>query len=65
MHAVGRQARRKIERRNGYAPDFAAVFHGIDRRLVSFMKSMSSDTAREDRSRLQSQKFYRKINGRF
>jgi hypothetical protein len=38
MHAVGRQARRKIERRNGYAPDFAAVFHGIDRRLVSFME---------------------------
>jgi hypothetical protein len=38
MHAVGRQARRKVERRNGYAPDFAAVFHGVDRRLVSFME---------------------------
>jgi hypothetical protein len=38
MYAVGRQARRKIESRNGYAPDFATIFHGIDRRVVSLME---------------------------
>ena len=38
MHAVGRQARRRVEGRAGFAPDFAAVFHGIDQKLVSFME---------------------------
>jgi hypothetical protein len=26
------------QRRNGYAPDLAAIFHGMDRRLVSLME---------------------------
>lgn len=38
MHAVGRQARRRIEGKDGFAPDFAAVFHSVDRKLVSFME---------------------------
>lgn len=38
MHAIGRQARRRIEGREGFAPDFAAVFHCVDRKLVSFME---------------------------
>jgi hypothetical protein len=37
MHAVGRQARRRIEGKEGCAPDFAAVFHGQDSKRVSFM----------------------------
>jgi hypothetical protein len=37
MHAVGRQARRRVGGRDGFAPDFAAVFHGVDPKLVSFM----------------------------
>jgi hypothetical protein len=52
MHAVGRQTRRRIEGREGFAPDFAAVFHGQDPKRVSFMevarveKGQSSDAAR-------------------
>lgn len=38
MHAVGRQARRRVEGRDGFAPDFAAVFHGQDRKRVSFIE---------------------------
>lgn len=37
MHAVGRQARRKIDGKGGFAPDFAAVFHGQDAKRVSYM----------------------------
>jgi hypothetical protein len=38
MHAVGRQARRKIEGKSGFALDFAAVFHDVDPKLVSYME---------------------------
>lgn len=38
MHAVGRQARRKIEGRTGFAPDFRAVFHFMERKLISFVE---------------------------
>lgn len=38
MHAVGRQARRRARDGEGFTPDFAATFHGIDRRLVSFIE---------------------------
>lgn len=38
MHAVGRQARRRVEGREGFAPDFAAVFHNQDPKRVSFME---------------------------
>jgi hypothetical protein len=38
MHAVGRQARRKLQGRDGFAPDFAAVFHTVDRKLISFIE---------------------------
>ena len=38
MHAVGRQARYRATHGKGFLPDFAATFHGIDRRLVSFME---------------------------
>jgi hypothetical protein len=37
MHAVGRQTRRRIEGREGFAQDFAAVFHGQDPKRISFM----------------------------
>lgn len=38
MHAVGRQARRRVEGREGFAPDFAAVFHNQDPKRVSFIE---------------------------
>ena len=38
MHAVGRQARRRVEGRDGFAPDFAAVFHNQDPNRVSYME---------------------------
>jgi hypothetical protein len=37
VHAVGRQARRRIEGREGFAPDFAAVFHNQDPKRVSYI----------------------------
>lgn len=37
-HAVGRQARQTLKQRGAFAKDFQAVFHGIDRKLVSFME---------------------------
>lgn len=37
MHAVGRQARRRIEDREGFAPDFEAVFHNQDPKRVSYI----------------------------
>jgi hypothetical protein len=37
MHAVGRQARRRIESREGFAPDFEAVFHNQDPKRVSYI----------------------------
>jgi hypothetical protein len=37
MHAVGRQARRHLEGRDGFALDFKAVFHDQQRKLVSFI----------------------------
>lgn len=36
MHAVGRQARRNAQKRD--LPDFEAVFHSVDKKLVSFME---------------------------
>jgi hypothetical protein len=33
----GRQARRKLEGRDGFAPDFAAVFHDQDPKRVGYM----------------------------
>ena len=41
MHAIGRQARQNLTRRGGFLPDFRAVFHSVDRRLVSFMEVAS------------------------
>jgi hypothetical protein len=38
MHAVGRQARRKLEGKAGFGLDFAAVFHGQDPKRVSYME---------------------------
>ena len=38
MHAVGRQARQNLKGRRTFLPDFEAVFHNIDRHLVSFME---------------------------
>src|SRR5262245_18348862 len=37
MHAVGRQARHKLQRREGVVPDFKAIFHTVDEKLASFM----------------------------
>ncbi|MGH9435465.1 MAG: hypothetical protein ACRD06_05645 [Terriglobia bacterium] len=36
MHAVGRQARQNLKDRTTLLPDFGAVFHPVDPRLVSF-----------------------------
>jgi Protein of unknown function (DUF3800) len=41
MHAIGRQARHNLTKRGTFVPDFAAVFHGIDPKLVSFMEVSS------------------------
>jgi hypothetical protein len=38
MHAVGRQVRQNLKERGTFTPDFEAVFHGIDRRLSSFVE---------------------------
>lgn len=38
MHAIGRQARHNLTKRGTFVPDFAAVCHGIDTKLVSFME---------------------------
>ncbi len=37
-HSIGRQARQNLSRRGVFVPDFKAVFHGIDRKMVSFME---------------------------
>lgn len=41
MHAIGRQARQNLSERGKFLPDFKAVFHSIDPRLVSFMEVSS------------------------
>ena len=38
MHAVGRQARQNLNARGTFLPDSKAVFHSVDRHLVSFME---------------------------
>jgi hypothetical protein len=38
MHAVGRQARQRVDGKEGFVRDFAAVFHDQDPRRVSFME---------------------------
>lgn len=40
MHAIGRQARHAVNstKENDFLPDFKAIFHEVDRRLVSYMK---------------------------
>lgn len=38
MHSVGRQARQNLKKRGGFTPDFMAVFHGVDPKLVSYME---------------------------
>jgi len=47
VHSVGRQARQNLKERGIFVPDFKAVFHGLDRRMVSFMEVSSA--ALEDR----------------
>lgn len=37
MHAVGRQARHRMEGKDGFVPDFRAVFHDQDSKRLSFM----------------------------
>jgi hypothetical protein len=41
MHAVGRQARKNLTQRDGFVPDFSAVFHSVDRKLTSFIEVAS------------------------
>ena len=38
MHAVGRQARQRVDGKVGFERDFAAVFHDQDPKRVSFME---------------------------
>ena len=50
VHAVGRQAKQNLKKRGIFVPDFKAVFHGVDRKLVSFMEVASvtnNEKARE------------------
>jgi hypothetical protein len=44
MHAVGRQARQNLKDRGRktFLPDFAAVFHAVDRRFVNFLEIESA-----------------------
>ena len=43
MHAVGRQARKNLQNpgKIQFVPDFKAVFHDVDRKLVSFIQVAS------------------------
>jgi hypothetical protein len=43
VHTVGRQARANLKQRSGFALDYAAVFHSVDRRLTSFMEVESAE----------------------
>jgi len=45
MHAVGRQARRNVSARDVFLPDFAAVFHSVDRRLASSIEVSRVETS--------------------
>jgi hypothetical protein len=38
MHAVGRLARQNLEQRGNFVPDFRAIFHAVEPRLISFME---------------------------
>jgi hypothetical protein len=38
MHAVGRQARHRLQGQEGFVRDFAAVFHTVDAKLASFSR---------------------------
>lgn len=38
MHAIGRQARHNLTQRGSFVPDFCAVFHAVDPKLVSFIE---------------------------
>lgn len=38
MHAVQTQVRRKLKGLEGFSRDFQAVFHSVDRKLISFME---------------------------
>jgi hypothetical protein len=40
MHAVGRQTRRRLEKQDGFARDFQAVFHEADQKYTSYMDVM-------------------------
>jgi len=44
MHAVGRQARQNLKARGTFLLDFQAVFHKVDRKLVSFIEVGSVET---------------------
>jgi hypothetical protein len=46
IHTVGRQARRRVEGREGFAPDFATVFHNQDPKRVSYMEVDRVERAR-------------------
>jgi hypothetical protein len=37
MHAVGRQTRRRIEKRDGFGRDFQSVFHEVGQKYTSFV----------------------------
>jgi hypothetical protein len=56
MHAVGRQARHNLTQRGSFVPDFRAVFHAVDPKLISFIevemvtKNAESATVSEEQS---------------
>jgi hypothetical protein len=53
MHAVGRQARHRLQGQEGFVRDFAAVFHTVDAKLASFsrrQRGSESGTAQDLRS---------------
>lgn len=50
MHAIGRQARQNLKEAKFFLPDFKAVFHEVDPRLVSFMEVKSVTKNEETRN---------------
>ncbi|MBX9822152.1 MAG: hypothetical protein K2Y19_16140 [Afipia birgiae] len=46
IHTVGSQARQRVEGREGFAPDFAAVSHNQDPKRVSYMEVGRVERAR-------------------
>jgi hypothetical protein len=43
MHAIGRQVRQNLKSREIFVPDFQAVFHKVDQKIVSYIEVATID----------------------